>query len=141
MRSRWQWELDPQASPAGSPWRGFPSTGVRESRNPRASPGGTPEPKDASRHATLAREALEENQVRIAATTAYLGYQQVLQPGHPPYAQVRMAGIITEFAPRAPRPRRRQRGALPASHDLTDRGLGWGELSPIRTRYAPHRRS
>ena len=49
----------------------------RESRNPRALPGGTPEPFDADREATLAREAFEENTVRIAPSPAYLGYQQV----------------------------------------------------------------
>jgi RimJ/RimL family protein N-acetyltransferase len=67
-------------------------------------PGGTPEPYDADRDATLAREAFEENQVRISAATAYLGYQEVRQPGQPVIAQLRMAGIITEFAARAPDP-------------------------------------
>lgn len=67
-------------------------------------PGGTPEPYDAGRDATLAREAFEENQVRICATTAYLGYQAVHQTGRPVIAQLRMAGIITEFAARAPDP-------------------------------------
>jgi hypothetical protein len=93
MRSRWQWELDPQASPAGSPWRGFPSTVVRESRNPRDSPGGTPEAWDADLTATLVREAFEENQVRVGET-AYLGYQEVHRPGRAPYAQARMAGVV-----------------------------------------------
>lgn len=64
-------------------------------------PGGTPESCDAGRDATLAREALEENQVRISAATAYLGYQEVRQPGRPVIAQLRTAGIITEFAARA----------------------------------------
>ena len=67
-------------------------------------PGGTPEPIDAVRDATLAREAFEENTVRIAPSPAYLGYQEVRQPGRPVIAQVRMAGIITEFAARAPDP-------------------------------------
>ena len=57
-------------------------------------PGRTPEPFDADRDATLAREAFEENTVRIAAATAYLGYQEVRQPGQPVIAQVRMAGIF-----------------------------------------------
>ena len=65
-------------------------------------PGGTPEPGDAGQAATLAREAFEENQVRIGPPTAYLGYQLVAQDGREPYAQVRLAGIITEFAARAP---------------------------------------
>jgi hypothetical protein len=49
------------------------------------------------------REAFEENQVRVGAT-AYLGYQEVHRPGRARYAQVRMAGMIEEFAPRAPDP-------------------------------------
>jgi hypothetical protein len=44
----------------------------------------------------------DENQVRIGPSAAYLGYQEVRQPGRPVIAQVRMAGIIAEFAPRAP---------------------------------------
>lgn len=67
-------------------------------------PGGIPEPFDDGREATLAREAWEENTVRIASTTAYLGYQEVRQPGRPLVAQVRMAAVIAEFAPRAPDP-------------------------------------
>jgi len=67
-------------------------------------PGGTPEPFDDGQHATLAREAFEENQVRIAPVSAYLGYQEVHEPGRPLYAQIRMAGIIIEFAPRGPDP-------------------------------------
>jgi 8-oxo-dGTP pyrophosphatase MutT (NUDIX family) len=57
--------------------------GVRESRNPRASPGGTPEPFDDGLAATLAREAFEENQVRIGPDPVYLGYQEVHEPGRP----------------------------------------------------------
>jgi 8-oxo-dGTP diphosphatase len=100
-------------------------------------PGGTPEPKDASRHATLAREALAGNQVRIAATTAYLGYQKVLQPGHAPHAQVLMAGIITEFAPRAPDADngelyRRLMTSLAAAPGI----LGWGEPAAAQARAA-----
>jgi hypothetical protein len=53
---------------------------------------------------SLAREAFEENQVRIGPVPVYLGYQEVHQPGHPIHAQIRMAGITTEFAPRAPDP-------------------------------------
>jgi len=74
--------------------RGFVCRHVQDSANPRASPGGTPEPFDADRDATLAREAFEENQVRISATTAYLGYKEVRQPGRPVIAQLRMAGIF-----------------------------------------------
>ncbi len=67
-------------------------------------PGGTPEPEDGGDlAATLVREAFEESQVRVGAT-AYLGYQEVHRPGRAPYAQVRMAGVIEEFAVRAPDP-------------------------------------
>jgi 8-oxo-dGTP diphosphatase len=91
-------------------------------------PGGTPEPGDVGQAATLAREAFEENQVRIGPSTAYLGYQLVAQDGREPYAQVRLAGIITEFAARAPdadggqvyRRRMTSLGAAPAI-------LGWGQ--------------
>lgn len=77
--------------------------GVRDSANPRASPGETPEPEDADLVATLVQEAFEENQVRVGAT-AYLGYQEMQHPGRARYAQVRMAGVIEEFAPRTPDP-------------------------------------
>ena len=111
--------------------------GVRESRNPRASPGGTPEPFDADRDATLAREAFEENTVRIAATTAYLGYQEVRQAGRPVIAQLRMAGIITEFAARAPDPdngrlNRRYMTSLAAAHSV----LGCGQPAEAQARAA-----
>jgi 8-oxo-dGTP diphosphatase len=53
--------------------------------------------------ATLVREAFEENQVRVG-TTAYLGYQEMHRPGRARYAQVRMGGVIEEFAPQAPDP-------------------------------------
>jgi hypothetical protein len=43
----------------------------------------------------------EDNQVRVGKT-AYLGYQEVRRPGRAPYAQVRLTGVIKEFAPRAP---------------------------------------
>jgi 8-oxo-dGTP diphosphatase len=90
-------------------------------------PGGTPEPEDAGLAATLAREAFEENQVRVGAT-AYLGYQEVRRPGRAPYAQVRMAGVIEQFAPRAPDPDggrvyRRLMTSLAAAPAV----LGWGQ--------------
>ena len=67
-------------------------------------PGGTPEAEDGGDLvATLVREAFEENQVRVGAA-AYLGYQEVQRPGRARYAQVRMAGVIEEFAARAPDP-------------------------------------
>jgi len=98
-------------------------------------PGGTPEPFDADRDATLAREAFEENQVRISVTTAYLGYQEVRQPGRPIFAQLRMAGIITEFAARAPDPdngrlNRRYMTSLAAAPGV----LGWGQPAEAQAR-------
>jgi len=63
-------------------------------------PGGHPEPGE-DQYTTLAREAFEENQVRIGVGTTYLGYQEVTEPGRRPYAQVRLAGIVAQFAPRA----------------------------------------
>jgi 8-oxo-dGTP diphosphatase len=98
-------------------------------------PGGTPEPFDADRDATLAREAFEENTVRIAAATAYLGYQEVRQPERPVIAQVRMAGIIAEFAPRAPDPdngrlNRRYMTSLAAAPAV----LGWGQPAEAQAR-------
>jgi hypothetical protein len=100
-------------------------------------PGGTPEPFDADRDATLTREAFEENQVRLSATTAYLGYQEVRQPGRPVIAQIRMAGIITEFAARAPDPdngrlNRRYMTSLAAAPAV----LGWGQPAETQARAA-----
>jgi 8-oxo-dGTP diphosphatase len=76
---------------------------VRDDEGTWNLPGGTPEAWDADLAATLVREAFEENQVRVGAT-AYVGYQEVHRAGRVPYAQVRMAGVIEEFAPRAPDP-------------------------------------
>jgi len=100
-------------------------------------PGGTPEPFDADRDATLAREAFEENQVRISPATGYLGYQEVRQPGRLVIAQVRMAGIITEFAARAPDPdngrlNRRYMTSLAAAPGV----LGWGQPAEAQARAA-----
>ncbi len=100
-------------------------------------PGGTPEPKDADQYATLVREAFEENQVRLRASAAYLGYQDVLQPGLPVIAQVRMAAIISEFAPRAPDPdngriNRRYMTSLAVAPIL----LGWGQPGQAQARAA-----
>jgi hypothetical protein len=125
-------------TPPGSPRCRFPSIGVRESRNLRASPGGTPEAWDGDLEDTLIREAFEENQVRIRrGETAYLGYQEVHRPGRAPYAQVRMVGIIDEFAPRAPDPDggrtyRRYMTALLSAPGV----LGWGEPAELQSRAA-----
>jgi 8-oxo-dGTP diphosphatase len=99
-------------------------------------PGGTPESWDADLTATLVREAFEENQVRVGAT-AYLGYQEVHRPGRAPYAQVRMVGVIGEFAPRAPDPDggriyRRLMTSLEAAPGV----LGWGEPAVLQVRAA-----
>ncbi|MBG0818457.1 NUDIX domain-containing protein [Planomonospora sp. ID82291] len=91
-------------------------------------PGGRPEPHDTDPAATFVREALEENQVRVGAV-AYLGYQEVREPGRTPYAQIRMAGIITAFEPPQPDPDgtghtcRRLMVPLADAADV----LGWGE--------------
>jgi 8-oxo-dGTP diphosphatase len=99
--------------------------------------GGTPEPEDGGDlAATLVREAFEESQVRVGAT-AYLGYQEVHRPGRAPYAQVRMAGVIEEFAPRAPDPDggriyRRLMTSLAAAPGV----LGWGEPAVAQAKAA-----
>jgi 8-oxo-dGTP diphosphatase len=64
-------------------------------------PGGSPEPADRDLSAALVREAFEESQV-VVVRTAYLGYQEVHEPGRAPYAQVRMAGLIGRFLRRRP---------------------------------------
>lgn len=46
-------------------------------------PGGTPEPFDDGLAATLAREAFEENQVRIGPGPVYLGYRKSTSPAAP----------------------------------------------------------
>ena len=91
-------------------------------------PGGGPELFDADLSAALKREALEESQVLISQT-AYLGYQEVQQPGCAPYAQVRMAGLIATFCRRRPdadsgRLLRRLMCPLPDVPAV----LGWGEI-------------
>jgi 8-oxo-dGTP diphosphatase len=139
------WHEDPV--PAGLPvtqvygWLLCPATGrvlIQEQDDGTCSlPGGTPEDYDADLDATLAREAFEENQVRISPTPAYLGYQEVHEPGRALYAQVRMAGIITEFAPRAPDPdngrlNRRRMTSLTAAPAI----LGWGQPAEAQARAA-----
>jgi 8-oxo-dGTP pyrophosphatase MutT (NUDIX family) len=90
-------------------------------------PGGTPEVFDADMTATLAREAMEESQV-LVTKAAYLGYQEVRRGAEPPFAQVRMAGLIDRFEPRAPDP---DGGRLfrrfMSSLDDAPAVLGWGE--------------
>jgi 8-oxo-dGTP diphosphatase len=90
-------------------------------------PGGTPEAYDADMTATLVREAMEESQV-VVGEAVYLGYQEVYQGEEVPFAQVRMAGLIDRFEPRAPDP---DSGRL-LRRFMTSLGdapsvLGWGE--------------
>jgi len=77
--------------------------------------------------ATLVREAMEESQV-LVTTAVYLGYQEVRRDMDPPFAQVRMAGLIGRFGPRAPDP---DGGRLfrrfMTSLDDAPAVLGWGE--------------
>ena len=99
-------------------------------------PGGTPKPEDADLVATLVREAFEENQVRVGAT-AYLGYQEVHRPGRARYAQVRMAGVIEQFAARAPDPDGgRMYRRLMTSLEAAPAVLGWGEPAVAQARAA-----
>jgi ADP-ribose pyrophosphatase YjhB (NUDIX family) len=107
---------------------------VLESRNPRASPGGTTEAWDEDLEDTLIREAFEETQVRVRrGRTAYLGYQEMRGPGGVPYAQVRMVGVIGEFGPRAPDPDggrmyRRYMAVLSSAPGV----LGWGRAAELQ---------
>jgi 8-oxo-dGTP diphosphatase len=99
-------------------------------------PGGKPEPTDPDLAGTLVREAFEESQVRVGAT-AYLGYQEVRHPRRVPFAQVRMAGVIDEFAPRAPDPDggrvyRRLMTSLGSAPSV----LGWGLPGVLQSRAA-----
>jgi 8-oxo-dGTP diphosphatase len=86
---------------------------------------------------TLAREAFEENTVRIAPATAYLGYREVRRPGRPIIAQVRMAAVIAEFAPRAPDPDNgRLNHRYLTSLAAAPRLLGWGQPAEAQARAA-----
>jgi hypothetical protein len=111
---------------------------MQDSANSRASPGGTPGARYEDLEDTLIREAFEENQVRVRrGETAYLGYQEVHRPGRAPYAQVRMAGVCAEFAPRAPDPDggrtcRRYMAALSSAPGI----LGWGRPVELQAKAA-----
>ena len=101
-------------------------------------PGGTPEPYDADLDATLAREAFEENQVRIAPAPAYLGYQEVFEPGRPP-SRPGPDGR-RHHRVRAPRPRPRQRPDQPAMDDLPGRSARAPRLGRTSRSPGPRRR-
>jgi 8-oxo-dGTP diphosphatase len=116
-----------------------PRTGrvlVQDDRGAFNLPGGKPERRDADVTATLVREAFEESQVRVGAT-AYLGYQEVRLPGRVSYAQVRMVGVIEEFAPRAPDPDTgRVYRRFMTSLGMTASILGWGLPGILQSRAA-----
>ncbi len=66
--------------------------------------GGRPEPFDADPEATCRRELLEEVNTEIE-TPYYIGYQLVdEEDGTPPYAQVRMAALISKIGKKRPDP-------------------------------------
>ncbi|MFI6290039.1 NUDIX hydrolase [Nonomuraea sp. NPDC050790] len=100
-------------------------------------PGGRPEPGEAGFAETFIREAREENQVQVGQV-AYLGYQEVIVPGHPPFAQVRMVGVIEAFGKRMPDPDgaghtcRRLMVPLADAADV----LGWGEPAAAQAKAA-----
>ncbi|GLW98551.1 NUDIX domain-containing protein [Microtetraspora sp. NBRC 16547] len=100
-------------------------------------PGGTPEPEDEDFAETFVREAMEENDVQVGPVV-YLGYQEVREPGRPPYAQVRMAGVIRAFDPPCPDPDsnghicRRLMVPLQDAADV----LGWGEPAAAQAQAA-----
>ena len=68
--------------------------------------GGTPEPFDADRIATLRREMIEEVNTTLEDKVVMVGYQEVNEPGGkvPPYAQVRMTALIKEIGEAQPDP-------------------------------------
>ena len=67
--------------------------------------GGTPEPFDTDRVATLRREMIEELNTTLEDTVLMVGYQEVHEPsGIPAYAQVRMTAMIKNIGPAMPDP-------------------------------------
>ena len=116
-----------------------PSTGrvlIQDDEGVFNLPGGTPEAWDSGMSATLAREAMEESQVRID-DAVYLGFQEVRRPGRAPYAQVRMAARISGFERRGPDPDggrmyRRLLCPLAGAAEV----LGWGEPAVAQARAA-----
>ena len=67
--------------------------------------GGTPEPFDTDRVATLRREMIEELNTTLEDTVILVGYQEVNEPsGIPAYAQVRMTALIKEIGEAKPDP-------------------------------------
>ena len=67
--------------------------------------GGTPEPFDTDRVATLRREMIEELNTTLEDQVLLVGYQEVHEPsGIAPYAQVRMTAMIKNIGPAQPDP-------------------------------------
>ncbi len=89
-------------------------------------PGGSPEPADAGMADTLAREAMEESQVRIAGAV-YLGYELVVAEGSAPAGLARMVARISGFRPRQADPDGgRLLGRLMTCFADAPPLLGWG---------------
>ncbi len=67
--------------------------------------GGTPEDFDKDREATLRREFVEEVNTTLQKELHIVGYQEVDEEnGKPPYAQLRMVGLIDKVGPKQPDP-------------------------------------
>ena len=93
--------------------------------------GGTPEPFDADREATLRRELLEEVNTRLCPEVLYVGYQQIEGDGdRPPYAQVRMTAIIDTIGKKRPDPDNGETyDRVLTSPERAIELLGWGEIA------------
>ncbi len=93
--------------------------------------GGTPEPFDIDREATLRRELVEEVNTTLSSDILYVGYQLIEGDGErPPYAQVRMTAIIDTIGEARPDP---DNGAtyerVLVSPERAIRLLGWGDVA------------
>ena len=93
--------------------------------------GGTPEDFDSDRVATLRRELLEEVNVTMGDEVLLVGYQRIEGDGdRPPYAQVRMAAVISEIGERRPDPDTGEiYRRLLCSPERAITLLGWGEVA------------
>ena len=92
--------------------------------------GGKPEQTDQDRQATLRREFLEEINTTIGDDIYLVGYQLVDEEnGTPPYAQVRMTGIVKEIGPVHPDTDNGETYIrMFASPDRAIELLNWGEV-------------
>ena len=93
--------------------------------------GGTPEPFDADREATLRRELLEEVNTTLCADVLYVGYQLIEGDGQrPPYAQVRMTAVIDTIGEARPDPDNGETyERVLVSPERAILLLGWGEVA------------